>query len=93
MKPCPHCQATDPIVYADTLYCGACNVPYPVTKQVYRVQPSQEFYREARDFATEALEILQTIFADKDTPPSPELIAAYGYFKGKAEQYDEWGNT
>lgn len=91
MKPCHHCHATDPIVYEDNLYCGACNTPYPVYKRVYRVRPSQEFYREARDFATETCEILQTIFADK-TPP-PEMLEAYNYFKDKAEKYDEWGNT
>jgi hypothetical protein len=91
MKPCPHCQATDPIVYNDALYCGNCNQAYLVCKRVYARPDLKAEYLRMRDDATEVCDILETIFANKQ--PSNELLEAYLYFKNKAEQYDEWGNT
>lgn len=91
MKPCPHCQANEPIVYNDSLYCGNCNTPYPVTKRVYAIRDSREIYIEMRDCGVEILQILQRLFAEET--PSPELVDAYQWVQDKVEQYDEWGNT
>lgn len=92
MIPCPHCQATEPVVYEDNLYCGNCNRPYPVYTRVYVLPDLKAGYAEMRDLATEILEIVQTAYEQAGVQPLPEVVAMMQRTKDMAEQYDEWGN-
>lgn len=90
MNPCPHCQATDLVVYEDNLYCGNCNRPYPVYTRVYVLPDLKAGYLRMRDLATEILEIVQTAYEQAGVQPLPEVVAMMQRTKDMAEQYDEW---
>ena len=93
MKPCPHCQADNPVVYEDSLYCGNCNAAYPVYKRVYVAPDFKAEYIKMRDCATEVLEIVQTETAKAGVLLTREQIEVVQRTKDMAEQCDEWGNA